>query len=370
MTMKAVLKARDDVGAELQTVPIPEIKPWEVLVRVRATSICGTDVHLYQWDRWARGRIGPRVPQVLGHEMAGEVVAVGAHCRRIRVGDYVSAETHIYDPMDVPALVGQWHVGDRMQILGVDRDGCFAEYIAIPESVAWVNDASIPPEVASIQEPLGNAVYTVLGEDGDIAGKTVAILGDGPIGLFAVAVARLCGATTIFLTGMSDIGIGLGATLGADHLIRADEGDAESRAAFVREHTRGAGADVVLEMVGAPSAVREGFAYLRRGGRYSAFGLSAGEEIPIDYNNAIVFKGAQIQGISGRRIFDTWYRVRNFLSSGRLDVRPVITHLYPLDEFERGFAGMMANPRVAMKVVLFPERGEYERAVARHESRS
>ncbi|MHC4779395.1 MAG: alcohol dehydrogenase catalytic domain-containing protein, partial [Planctomycetota bacterium] len=164
--MKAVRKLNTDVGAAYVDVDVPKIGPEWVLVKVRATSICGTDVHIYKWDPWSDSRIGSKaLPQTLGHEVAGEVVEVGGHVRRIKVGDYVSAETHIYDPGDLTTLLGALHVGNNMKILGVDCDGAFAEYFAVPESVCWVNAPAIPPEFATVQEPMGNACYAVLGED-------------------------------------------------------------------------------------------------------------------------------------------------------------------------------------------------------------
>ena len=197
-TMKAVVKTKPELGAELLDKPVPKPQSDWVVVKVRATSICGTDVHIYKWDPWSAERIGAKaLPQILGHEVAGEVVEVGGHCKRIKVGDYISAETHIYDPGDLTSMLGSFHVGMNMKILGVDFDGCFAEYFALPESICWPNDPSIPPEVAAIQEPLGNATYAVLGEDADVAGKTMVITGDGPISLFASGVARACGAARI-----------------------------------------------------------------------------------------------------------------------------------------------------------------------------
>jgi threonine 3-dehydrogenase len=365
MTMTAVVKTAPAFGAELRQMPIPTFAPNEVLVKVRATSICGTDTHIYKWDAWSASRIGEKnLPQVLGHEVAGEVVEIGDHVRSIAVGDPVSAETHIYDPRDLNALLGQRHIGRRMEILGVDRDGAFAEYIAVPESVCWVNDASIAPEYASVQEPLGNATYAVLGEDNDVAGKSIAIVGDGPIALFAVGVARLCGATNIFLVGMSELGMAIGEKMGADHLLWVGKGDHEE---YVLDHTRGEGADIAIEMAGVPAALENALKLVRRGGRFSAFGVMPEASVPINYNDAIVFRGIQIHGISGRKMYDTWYRVRNFLSSGRLDIAPVVTDLLPLEEFAQGFDAMMSVPRRAAKVVLFPDRDDLDAALARRE---
>lgn len=367
--MKAVVKTKPEPGVELNLVDLPQLEPDEVLVKVEATSICGTDVHIYNWDPWSQERIGARgLPQILGHEVAGEVAEVGREVRHIKVGDYVSAETHIYHPRDLQTFVGQSHLGERMKILGVDCDGAFAEYLAIPEIVCWVNDRSIPPEFATVQEPLGNAVYAVLGEDNDVAGKSMVLIGDGPISLFAVGVARCCGVTRIFLVGMSDHNMEIGRRMGADYLLDAKRKD-EDRVTYIRDHTAGYGADIVLEMTGSRQGIEEGFQMLRRGGRFTAFGIASQSSLPLDYNNGIVFKGAQIHGINGRRIFDTWYRVRNFLSSRRLDISPVITHLFKLADYERGFRTSLALPRRSAKIVLFPREEDLKKAQARMASR-
>ncbi|MBU1626643.1 alcohol dehydrogenase catalytic domain-containing protein [bacterium] len=362
--MKAIVKTKGEHGAELLEVDIPKIKPDSVLVKVRATSICGTDVHIFKWDPWSDGRIGKKkLPQILGHEVAGDVVEVGPHCKRIKLGDYISAETHIYDPGDLQAMLCQLHVGERMKILGVDCDGAFAEYFEVPESVCWVNDKSIPPEFATVQEPLGNATYAVLGEDNDVAGKSMVLLGDGPISLFAVGVARTCGVTNIFIVGKYDFNMEIAKRMGADHLLYANK-DID-RVKYVRDHTGGYGADLVLDMAGSPQALDEGFKMLRKAGRFTAFGVAAESPTLIDYNNGMVFKGAQIHGISGRKMFDTWYRVRNFLSSGRLDISPVITHMFKLEDFEQGFKAMTTRPRQSAKVILFPDAKELSAAKKR-----
>ncbi len=362
--MKAVVKTRPELGAEYLDVEIPKPGPRDIIVNVKATSICGTDVHIYKWNDWADNRIGSKnLPQTLGHEVAGEVCEVGNDVRMVKVGDYVSAETHIYDPRDITALLGQFHIGERMKILGVDTNGAFAEYIRIPESVCWVNDDTIPPEIASIQEPLGNATYAVLGEDNDVAGKSMVIIGDGPIALLAIGVARVCGVSTIFHIGKYDLNMSIGKKMGADHQLYANK--ELDRVAYVRDHTRGFGADIVLDMAGSQLALDEGFKVLRKGGRFTAFGIPSRSPLPIDYTNGIVFKGSQIHGISGRKMFDTWYRVRNLLSSKRLDVNPVITHILLLEDYKKGFDFMMERPRKSAKIVLFPLKDEYEKALVR-----
>ena len=365
-TMKAVVKTRPELGAQLQDKPIPRPESDWLVVKVRATSICGTDVHIYKWDPWSDGRIGAKaLPQILGHEVAGKVVEVGAHCKRIKVGDYVSAETHIYDPGDLTSMLGSFHVGVNMKILGVDFDGCFAEYFALPESICWPNDPAIPPEVAAIQEPLGNATYAVLGEDADVAGKTMVITGDGPISLFAIGVARVCGVAKIIHCGKYDFNMEIARRMGADLQLYTNKTTPRERLEFVMDHTGGNGVDIALEMVGSQDSINDCFAMVRKAGRVTAFGIAPESTVPIDYNNGMVFKGCQVHGISGRKIFDTWYRNRNLLASGRLDPTPVITNVFPLADFARGFEKMMERPRRSAKVVLFPNKEEYEAAVGR-----
>jgi len=352
--MKAVRKLKREFGAELVEIERPAIKNNEVLIKVNATSICGTDVHIYKWDTWSQNRI-KNIPQTLGHEVSGEIVEIGSSVTKVKVGDIISAETHIPCKRCINCLTGKEHICLNCEILGVDRDGVFAEYAAIPESVAWVNDKSIAPELASVQEPLGNATYAVLGEDYDIYGKSVTILGDGPIALFAVAIAKLAGASKVFHVGVFDFNMEIGRKMGADYSIYATD-EKLDRVRFVKEHTDGNGSDVVVEMAGAEQAVNEGLKMVRKGGRYSAFGVLPTQSISLNYNDFLVFSGIQVHGISGRKMFDTWIRVRSMLASGRLNIRPVITHMFALEDFKEGFDAMMKIPRESAKIVLFPDR--------------
>jgi threonine 3-dehydrogenase len=357
--MKAVVKTRAELGAEWLDVDVPKPPADWVLVKVKATSICGTDVHIWKWDDWSAKRIGAgKLPQTMGHEVAGEVVEVGSACKRIKVGDYVSAETHIYDPSDLTSMLGQLHVGEHMKILGVDCNGSYAEYFAIPESVCWPNDRSIPPELATIQEPLGNACYAVMGEDNDVAGKTMVITGDGPISLFAVAIARVTGVAKIILLGKYEFNMEIARKLGADHLIYTNKTGADERHQMVRDLTNGNGVDIALEMVGSADSITDCFRMVRKAGRVTAFGIAPTSPLPLDYNGGIVFKGCQIHGVNGRKMFDTWYRNRNLLAYGRLDVRPVITHMFGMADYATGFGAMTERPRRSAKVVLFPDPAE------------
>lgn len=365
--MKAVRKLSPTEGAVMENIDTPrDLKPGWVLIKVRATSICGTDVHIWNWDQWSQDRIGEKnLPQTLGHEFAGEVVEVGPYCQRIKVGDYVSGETHIYDPGDLTSMLGIFHVGKNMKILGVDTNGCFADYVQVPEIVLWKNDKSVPPERATIQEPLGNATYAVLGEDNDIFGKTILITGDGPVSLFALGVAKAAGASKIIHFGFFDFNMELGKKMGADYQISTAKSTPEERYKFVMDLTDGYGPDIACEMVGTPDSISDCFKMVRKGGRLTAFGIAPNSPCPVDYNNGIVFKGIQVHGISGRKIFDTWYRNSQMLAMGKLDPSPVITHVLPLEEFKEGFMAMKASPRISAKIVLFPDKAEYEAAVAR-----
>ena len=347
--MKAVRKTKAAPGAELLEIDVPKIRSDEVLVKVRACSICGTDVHIYKWDPWAQGRIGAKkLPQTLGHELAGDVVEVGANVKKIKVGDYVSAETHIPCGHCFQCLTGQEHICANLSILGVDCNGSFAEYIAVPELVCWVNDKSIPPEFATIQEPLGNAVYAVLGEDYNVSGKSLAVMGAGPVGLFGIAVAKASGAIAVFATDVNEYRLGLAKKLGATQTLNPKKTDV---VAEIIKATGGNGVDVAIEMSGNPEALRQAFKATTPGGRVSILGLYNGE-VTVDFNNDIVFKALRVHGVTGRIMFSTWYKSAGFLKSGLVDVKTIITHQFPLLEFEKGMRLMVEGN--CGKVVLIP----------------
>ncbi|TMW73283.1 L-threonine 3-dehydrogenase [Alteribacter natronophilus] len=343
-TMKAIVKAERSPGAKLEQVPIPEIGDGEVLIQVKATSICGTDVHIYAWDEWSQSRVNP--PYVFGHEFAGIVVEKGKNVTNVEVGDHVSAETHIVCGECSQCLTGQAHICANTQIIGVDRDGCFAEYVALPAQNMWKNDPDLPFDVASVQEPLGNGVHTVLA--GDVAGKSVAVIGCGPIGIMAVGVAKACGASEVIAFDLNDYRLDLAKKMGADTIVNSSTEDPLEE---VNKLTGGNGVDVVCEMSGHPVAMNQGFKMVTNGGRVSILSLPV-RPVEIDVTNDIVFKGITVQGITGRRMYDTWQQVSGLLGSGRVDVKPMITHHFPLEEFEKGF-NLMIEGRCG-KVVLHP----------------
>lgn len=345
--MKAIIKRESKPGAELEVVDIPKISPNEVLVNVKVASICGTDVHIYKWNEWAQNRIKP--PLIIGHEFAGEVVEVGTDVKSLKVGDFVSAETHIPCNQCFQCKTGKQHICKNVSILGVDINGVFADYVALPEVCAWKNSDKIPFEFASVQEPLGNSVYATL-EGGGVTGKKVVIFGCGPTGLFAVGVAKVSGASEIISVGKHEFRMEIAKKMGADHILKYPDDDIVK---LITEITDGEGVDVVIEMTGSQDAINQGLSVLKKGGRFTVFGIPSGK-IEIDLANDIIFKGANIVGISGRKMFDTWYRVAGLLESKRIDISPVITHKFPLEEFKKGFELMMSEERKAAKILLFP----------------
>jgi threonine 3-dehydrogenase len=342
--MKAVVKTSAAPGAELTMVDVPGVGPGEVLVKVKATSICGTDVHIYEWDPWAASRIKP--PMIFGHELAGEIVELGEGATRLEVGEYVSAETHIVCGVCHQCRSGQSHICKDMSIIGVDRPGVFAEYATIPECNAWRNPPDLAPDVASVQEPFGNAVHTALSTE--LVAKTVLITGCGPIGLMAIAIAKAAGASLVIGTEVVPYRLELARQLGADLVLDPTTTDTTTE---ILTSTDGIGVDVLLEMSGNPSAIHEGFSVLKRGGYAALLGLPS-RPMEFDLNNEIIFKGATVYGVTGRQMWKTWYQTRALLSSGAVDVEPIITHRFPLEEFVQGIE-LMASGECG-KVVLFP----------------
>jgi len=343
-SMLAVVKPEAAPGADVREVKIPAYGRTDVLVKVKAASICGTDLHIYEWDRWAQGRIHP--PLIPGHEFCGEVVAFGDEVTSVKEGDFVSAEMHVACGKCLQCRTGEAHICQHVKIIGVDADGAFAEYVVIPESNIWKLDPAIPQEYASILDPLGNAVHTVLA--GEIAAKTVAITGCGPIGLFSIAVARACGATTIFALEVNEHRRKLAAKMKADYVLDPTKDDVRS---IVAEHTDGAGVDVVLEMAGHPDAIRLAFDIIRRGGRMSLLGLTS-KPIPLNFSEDIIFKGLTIQGINGRRMYQTWYQMTALLKAGKLDLHPVITDRIPMKDFSNAMARLKTGE--ASKILVYP----------------
>ncbi len=344
-TMQAVVKAKAAPGIELREVPVPTPGPGEVLVRVQTASVCGTDLHIYNWDQWAKGRIHP--PLIPGHEFAGAVAGLGSGVTTVREGDPVSAEMHVACGKCLQCRTGLAHVCQHVRILGVDADGAFAGYAVIPESNIWKLSPSIPHDYASLLDPLGNAVHTVLA--GPIAAKTVAVTGCGAIGLFSIAVAKACGAARVFATEVNAHRRKVALEMGADLALDPTADEVEKQ---ILEATGGTGVDVLLEMSGHPEAMRLGFALLRTGGRASLLGIPS-RPFELDFARDIIFKGATVQGINGRKMFETWFQMEALLATGKLNLEPVITHRLKLSEFKKAMELLQSGE--AIKVVMRPE---------------
>lgn len=345
--MKALAKIQAAPGLELIETEVPRPGPRDVLIRVTAASICGTDVHIYRWDTWSQHRIRP--PLILGHEFAGEIVAVGEEVDGLEVGQPVSAEGHIVDHTCAACRAGQPHLCRNARVIGIDRPGAFAEYVCVPAENVWVNAPDVPPEIAALQDPFGNAVHAVY--TFDLAGRSVLVSGCGPIGLMAIPVARVAGARIIIATDLNEQRLALARRMGADVTLNPQQEEVVAR---VQELTGGDGVDVVLEMSGAPSAIRAALEALRPGGQVAALGLT-GDAITLDWNELVVIKGATVQGIYGRRIWDTWHRMRALLQTGAVDLSPLITHRLPLEAYEQAFQLLMhPGDEMVAKIMLYP----------------
>jgi threonine 3-dehydrogenase len=341
--MRALVKERPGPGAAIREVQVPEPGAGEILVRVEAASVCGTDVHIERWDPWAEENFGPP-PMIFGHEMAGVVVGHGPGAGRVAVGETVAAETHVVDWTCYQCRTGRAHVCQALRILGVHRAGTFAQYAVIPEVNAWVYEG-LPFDIAALQEPLGNAVHAAFVEE--VAGQTAAVLGCGPIGLMAIAVLNMAGARRIFATDINPERMEMATRMGADLVLDARD-DVVGR---LRAETDGNGVDVVLEMSGAEAALHQGLASVANGGRMSLLGTHS-TPVTLDLSQEVIFKGIRLYGITGRRLFETWYRTTALLEEG-LDLRPIITHRLPLAEYATAF-DLVASGH-AGKVVLLPQ---------------
>ena len=339
--MHAIVKPSRAPGLTVATVPDPVAGPGEVLIRVRHAGVCGTDLHIADWDAWAQGRIRP--PLVIGHEFAGEIVTVGEGVTELKAGQLVTAEGHIVCGHCLQCRTGNGHICRNTKIIGVDRDGAFAELIAMPATNVLTLDG-IPTEIGAIMDPMGNAFHTVL--TADIPGSTVFVVGCGPIGCFAVGIARAAGAAKVIASDVNPKRLALAERMGAHRLINAAKEDV---AAAIRDATGGEGVDVVCEMSGVPSALHQAFAAVRMGGRVQLLGIPRGE-VPVDFANEIIFKGITIYGVIGRKMYETWHDMRRFLTSGQFDPRPVITHQFPLAKIDAALAAIRAGD--AGKVIL------------------
>lgn len=340
--MKALSKLDRRPGFALTEVPVPQIGPTDILVRVEKAGVCGTDQHIYAWDKWAQARVRP--PLIVGHEFMGTVAAVGDAVRSVRVGERVSAEGHVADLTCLLCRTGAAHICERVEIIGVDRNGAFAEYVAIPEYNVWKLDPAIPDEYAAIFDPLGNAVHTVM--SAGVSVKSVVITGVGSIGLMAIPVARAAGAASVYAIDINAGKLELAGRLGADAVFLASQPGLVEE---IKARTNGDGPDVLLEMSGSGAAIDSGLQMVRNGGTAALLGIPS-DAININLAERIIFKGLTVLGINGRRMFETWYQTQALVKSGRIDLGRIITHVLPFTQFDRAFELMRSGE--AAKVVL------------------
>jgi threonine 3-dehydrogenase len=338
--MKALCKLKAEPGIWMTDIPIPDIGVNDVLVKIKKTAICGTDIHIYHWDEWAKATIP--VPMAVGHEFMGEIVALGNEVAGLKIGDRVSGEGHITCGHCRRCRAGEQHLCRNTIGIGVNRQGCFAEYLAIPGSNIFKLPEEISDEVGSILDPLGNATHTALSFD--MVGEDVLITGAGPIGIMAVAIAKKIGCRNVVISDVNDYRLDLAKKMGADRVVNVMR---ESIVDVMPELNIKEGYDVALEMSGNPRALNDLLRSINHGGQIAMLGIQP-QDTAINWDQ-VIFKGLTIKGIYGREMYETWYKMSSLIQAG-LDVTPVITHRFPIDEFQKGFEVMAGGE--AGKVIL------------------
>ncbi|WP_166377748.1 L-threonine 3-dehydrogenase [Pseudoalteromonas sp. Z9A4] len=338
--MKALSKLKAEPGIWMTDAPKPEVGHNDLLIKIRKTAICGTDVHIYKWDEWASKTIP--TPMVVGHEYVGEVVDMGQEVRGFKVGDRVSGEGHITCGHCRNCRAGRVHLCRNTTGVGVNRDGAFAEYLVIPAFNAFKIPDNISDELASIFDPFGNAVHTALSFD--LVGEDVLITGAGPIGIMAAAVAKHVGARHVVITDVNEYRLDLARKMGASRAVNVANEKLED---VIKELGMTEGFDIGLEMSGVPSAFNSMLNNMNHGGKIAMLGIPP-SDMAVDWNQ-VIFKGLVIKGIYGREMFETWYKMASLIQSG-LDLNPIITHQYSVDDFQAGFDMMISGQ--SGKVIL------------------
>ncbi len=338
--MKALIKQKPEKGISLEDVDIPTIGNNDLLVKIRKTAICGTDLHIYNWDAWAQHTIKP--PMTIGHEFVGEVVDKGSDVKGFKIGERVSGEGHIVCGVCRSCRAGRRHLCINAVGIGVNRNGCFAEYLSLPASNAWHVDPEVPDEIAAYFDPFGNATHAALSFD--MVGEDVLITGAGPIGIISVAIAKHVGARHVVVTDVNDYRLELALKMGATRAINVKQTSIHD---VIEELDMLVGFDVGLEMSGNGTAFEHMLENMHHGGRIALLGILP-ETTKIDWDQ-IIFKGLVIKGIYGREIWETWYKMHTMLQSG-LDISPVLTHRFPFEEYETAFKVM--NSGQCGKVIL------------------
>ena len=338
--MKALVKAKPEPGIWMEQVPVPEVGPNDVLIQIRKTAICGTDVHIYKWDKWAQSTVP--VPMVVGHEFCGEIVDRGSAVTKFEIEQRVSGEGHIVCGVCRNCRAGRGHLCRNTLGVGVNRPGAFAEYLSIPEDNVVAIPDDIPDEIAAIFDPFGNAVHTALSFD--LVGEDVLVTGAGPIGIMGALVAKRAGARKVVITDINPKRLELARDMGVDYVVNAEEEDLTD---VMRDIGMTEGFDVGLEMSGAAPAFRDMIDKMNNGGKIAILGI-APTAFEIDWNK-VIFKMLHLKGIYGREMFETWYKMIAFVQSG-LDLTPLITHRLSVDDYQTGFEEMAAGN--AGKVIL------------------
>ncbi|KLN46276.1 L-threonine 3-dehydrogenase [Providencia rettgeri] len=338
--MKALSKLKAEPGIWMTDVPKPELGHNDVMIKIRKTAICGTDVHIYNWDEWSQKTIP--VPMVVGHEYIGEIVAIGQEVKGFEIGDRVSGEGHITCGHCRNCRGGRTHLCRNMIGVGVNREGCFAEYLVIPAFNAFKIPDNIPDEIAAIFDPFGNAVHTALSFD--LVGEDVLVSGAGPIGIMAAAVCRHVGARHVVITDVNDYRLELAKKMGVSRAVNVSR---ENLKDVMNELGMKEGFDVALEVSGAPAAFQTMLDTMNHGGRIALLGIPPAS-MATDWSQ-VIFKGLFIKGIYGREMFETWYKMATLIQSG-LDLSPIITHQFSIDDFQKGFDVMRSGQ--AGKVIL------------------
>jgi len=340
--MKAIRKQNTDRGITVGISEIPKPGPDEVLIRVKMVGICGTDLHIFQWDQWSNARIKP--PVIIGHEFVGEIYELGSNVKHLYKGQRVSAEGHITCGHCRFCRNGLGHICQDTKIIGVDRDGCFAEFVCVPAGNVWPVHPDIPDRYAALFDPLGNAMHTVMAQP--VSMKNVLVTGAGSIGLFAIPIAKANGAEKVIVVEPNPMKQRLAREAGADYILHPGDANIED---LILKYTDGYGPDVLLEMSGNKQSLRMGLNVLSNGGSVSLLGIPS-EAISMDLAEDVIFKGVTIHGITGRRMYETWFQCESFLLKHGSCIEPVITHVMDLDDVEQGFLKMEQGE--AAKILL------------------
>ncbi|MEA4847889.1 MAG: L-threonine 3-dehydrogenase [Clostridiaceae bacterium] len=342
--MKGIVKEKEEMGAVYRRdLKIPEIGANDVLVKVKATAICGTDMHIYNWTKWAQDRLV--LPMVFGHEFSGDIVEAGSAVKSFKVGDRIAGETHIPCNKCYQCQTGNQHICENMKIIGVHTPGAFSEYISIPQDCVWRLDDEISYEIGALLEPMGVGVHGVL--SGEIGGKSVLISGCGPIGLMAIGAASANGASKIYAIDIFDGKLEIAKKMGADIAINSR---AQDYIKVILEDTKGQGVDVVIDYTGNGSVIANSFKALKKGGRYTLVGLPD-KEVSLDLTESIIYKEAVVNGVTGREMYKTWWQCNSLLKSGKFDINPVIGGVYKMEEFEKAFAELKKGAHGKMLLI-------------------